>query len=309
MANVVYMEQNSNIGISGNIEILLSSLPATLTELQCNLCHLDGSIPPEQLERLWNLRVMTLQDTGIEGSVPSTIGALSKLTMLNLAFNELNGSLPSEIALLTDLKVLKLQETSLTGTIPSSIVSKLPKLEILYLQNNKFQGTIPLWNNNTTTPTVLRQVDLRENSMTGDLEKILLSLQSSVFEALRLGGNSLSGSLPSTMNEFVSLETLDLSKTRDITGTIPTQLATLPNLSTLNLEGNKMEGSVPSQLAKMSSLETLRLHENRFIGNMDDAFCPLYNETDFLFKVLTADCYQSNPKVQCRCCTNCIINL
>jgi hypothetical protein len=67
------------------------------------------------MERLRCLHVLELQETGLVGSLPSTIGLLTKLSIFDLAFNKLDGPLQSEIGRLADLKVLYLPRKYVRG--------------------------------------------------------------------------------------------------------------------------------------------------------------------------------------------------
>jgi hypothetical protein len=48
------------------------------------------------------------------------------------------------MALLTTLKGIWLRENGLSGNIPGEVFGSLPKLIILYLQDNNFEGEIPI---------------------------------------------------------------------------------------------------------------------------------------------------------------------
>lgn len=65
------------------------------------------------------------------------------LDEIDLSFNNLQGELPSTMALLTDVGVLWLNGNGLEGEIPGEILGSLPRLFILYLQDNEFVGEIP----------------------------------------------------------------------------------------------------------------------------------------------------------------------
>jgi hypothetical protein len=63
---------------------------------------------------------------------------------LDLSSNNLTGSIPVTVSLLTTLKGMWLRDNALTGAIPGAVFGSLPKLVILYLQHNKFEGEIPV---------------------------------------------------------------------------------------------------------------------------------------------------------------------
>ncbi len=76
---------------------------------------------------------------------------------------------------------------------------------------------------------------------------------------------SLSGSIPSGLGDLSNLTTLNLSGNQ-LTGTIPSGLGDLSNLTTLNLSGNQLSGTIPSELGDLSSLTTLDLSTNQLHG-------------------------------------------
>ena len=86
---------------------------------------------------------LVLSSRGLSGTIPSSLGNLSKLEELVLAYTDLSGTIPSSLGNLTNLEELGLQSNShLSGTIPSSLGS-LSKLEELDLGFNDLSGSIP----------------------------------------------------------------------------------------------------------------------------------------------------------------------
>jgi len=83
-----------------------------------------------------------LHGFGLQGTIASSIGLLTKLTKLDLGDNRLFGTIPTEVGLLTSLKRLRVDGNSLSGTIPREI-GKMTRLEVLNLSNNSLTGPIP----------------------------------------------------------------------------------------------------------------------------------------------------------------------
>lgn len=100
----------------------ITSLPANFGDLQ-SLEHLDLEANqldafPEQLLELPNLRVLWLNDMGIEGPLPEGLTNLTNLTDLYLQGNHFEGEIPATFFTnLTNLNTLDLRWNSLTGTI------------------------------------------------------------------------------------------------------------------------------------------------------------------------------------------------
>ena len=84
-----------------------------------------------------------LQDFGLSGSIPSSLGRLTSLLALSLSYSQrLTGPIPSSLGDLVNLQVLGLQSSSLTGPIPSSL-GNLTDLIALALHGNDLTGSIP----------------------------------------------------------------------------------------------------------------------------------------------------------------------
>lgn len=84
---------------------------------------------------------------------------------------------------------------------------------------------------------------------------------------LNLGGNGLSGTLPSILARLAKLKTLNLADNR-LSGPIPTELGSLRFLSSLDLESNALDGSIPSNLGKLEELTELDLRNNALTGSI-----------------------------------------
>ena len=82
---------------------------------------------------------------------------------------------------------------------------------------------------------------------------------------LNLGGNELSGPIPSWLGGLTELTWLRLADNR-LSGEIPAELANLTALTSLNLNGNELSGPIPSWLGGLTGLTWLGLWGNRLSG-------------------------------------------
>jgi hypothetical protein len=64
---------------------------------------------------------LTLTGLGMTGSIPSSVGLLSRLTKLDLHSNSIVGIVPSSFGFLVKIQVMRLDSNSLSGTVPASI--------------------------------------------------------------------------------------------------------------------------------------------------------------------------------------------
>ena len=92
--------------------------------LCCGLVALDGSIPSE-LALATTITGFTFYNNGLTGSVPSQLGAMSKLTgNFMLGMNDLTGSIPSEIGMLTKMtQIFRLNGNQFCDDIPSEVAA------------------------------------------------------------------------------------------------------------------------------------------------------------------------------------------
>ncbi|KAM7258505.1 hypothetical protein ACFE04_014246 [Oxalis oulophora] len=155
---------------------------------------LIGSIPPNTLGRLTQLRVLSLRSNKLSGSIPSDFANLTLLRNLYLQDNELNGEFPATLTRITRLNRLDLSKNNLSGEIPFA-VNNLTQLTGLFLQNNKFSGSLP------SISTDLTAFNVSNNNLNGSIPTSLAKFPASAFAGnLALCG----GPLPSCNPFFVS---------------------------------------------------------------------------------------------------------
>uniref|UniRef100_A0A0E0BQE7 non-specific serine/threonine protein kinase n=1 Tax=Oryza glumipatula TaxID=40148 RepID=A0A0E0BQE7_9ORYZ len=193
----------------------------------------------EQAPKLNSCRLRlyrSLNSNKFTGSIPPSLGGLSKLYWFDLADNQLTGGLPISNATspgldnLTSTKHLLLDNNKFSGSIPSTL-GLLNTLEVLRFDNNaQLTGPVPTNLNNLTK---LAEFHLANSNLTGPLPDLT-------------GMSSLS---------FVYLENLRIS------GEVPQSLFSLPSIQTLRLRGNRLNGTL--NIADFSSqLQLVDLRDN-----------------------------------------------
>ena len=93
---------------------------------------------------------------------------------------------------------------------------------------------------------------------------------------LDLFNNQLTGSIPSSLRSLTNLTSLLLFDNQ-LTGSIPSSLGSLTNLEGLNLRHNQLTGSIPSSLGSLTNLEGLNLGFNQLTGSIPSSLGSLTN--------------------------------
>ncbi len=85
---------------------------------------------------------LIVNDNGLSGTLPTSLGDLKSLEWLNLGNNELSGTLPASLGSLTRLQLLALQSNQFSGELPPSL-GNLTELRLMQLSNNALSGILP----------------------------------------------------------------------------------------------------------------------------------------------------------------------
>ncbi|XP_062225256.1 probable LRR receptor-like serine/threonine-protein kinase At3g47570 [Phragmites australis] len=218
---------------------------------------LTGIIPPE-LGRLHRLRYLGLRNNALSGVIPPTMGNLTSLQFLVLSNNSISGQIPEELQGLRNL--------SLSGMIPRCIGS-LPVLQSLGLQANQLSGSVPQAIFNMST---LQLLYLGGNNLTGPIPSNK-SFSLPMLEIIALSSNRFTGKIPLGLAECQYLEVLSLSS-NSFEGRVPTWLAKLPELALIYLGANNLDGPVPAVLSNLTNLVQLDLSFGNLTGGIPREF-------------------------------------
>ncbi|KAL0543086.1 hypothetical protein IC582_018173 [Cucumis melo] len=133
---------------------------------------------------------LVLQSFGLRGTLaPNTVSQLDQLRILSLHNNSLEGPIP-DLSRLFNLKSLFLGRNSFVGSFPPSILT-LHRLQTLDLSYNKFTGPLPVRLSSLDRLITLR---LEWNGFNGSIPP----LNQSFLEVLNVTGNNLTGQIPVT---------------------------------------------------------------------------------------------------------------
>ena len=258
---------------------------------------------PTEMGNLKSLRSFWGYDNAHTGQIPSELGNIPNLEIFNVAINDLSGSLPPELGSAELLYRLRFfGNPRMTGTIPSEI-SSLPFLEDIWagstgiggpfpstfhvnssltaiaVDGNPFTGTVP---SSVYSLPNLRNLEIMNTEMTGaPIPNVLLADFTGTITKLAFNGNAFTGTIPSAIGAFQSLQQLILNNNHFV-GALPEEVGALQDLTELQIQGN-MFTSVP------------------------DGICDLRGEGDeegeeaLFLETYISDC----EDVGCTCCTAC----
>ncbi|KAK6130786.1 hypothetical protein DH2020_035474 [Rehmannia glutinosa] len=176
---------------------------------------------------------------------------------------------------------------SLSGKFPGEICTHLPKLRVLRLGHNRFDGEFPY---SIVNCSVLQELNMSAIYFTGPLPDFsrLKNLK-----ILDLSYNRFSGDFPMSIFNLTDLEVLNfnentgfnlwklpenvsnLAKLKSMVlttcmlhGQIPTIVGNMTSLMDLELSGNYLAGRVPRELGLLKNLKQLELYYNQLEGEI-----------------------------------------
>ncbi len=94
-----------------------------------------------------------------------------------------------------------------------------------------------------------------------------ITVSSSRVSTLNLTSSNLTGSIPTEIGSLANLTSLYLDDNR-LRGSIPAELGNLTNLAVLNLSFNNLTGSIPAELGNLANLASLYLSHNDLTGSI-----------------------------------------
>ena len=259
-----------SVANNGMIMLLPPSLesfpPLATLSLANNLLATNPSLPTS-IGALSALTLLDLRSTGIRGSIPSEIGDLKLLRTLSLSACGFEGSIPKTVDQLSSLVLLDLSFNQLTGKIPS--MTSLKNLTLFSAPTNSLTGSVP----DMSSSTMLESLNLGNNlGLTGQIPDFS---QITSLRDLYLQETGLIGTIPEELSQLTELRALSLFTTK-LNGTLD-NLRTLTNLETLLLFGNSFSGVIPSGIGNFTNLRWLVLSHNDISGRIPSSIFALGN--------------------------------
>ncbi|TYG78108.1 hypothetical protein ES288_D02G031000v1 [Gossypium darwinii] len=237
-----------------------------------NAWYLNTSmfLPFEELKSLYlrgNAISGNLENEGF-GKLSST---LSNLEILDLRENYLNDSILLSLSELSSLRYLDLSYNRFErSSHPRGFqwLSRLTKLETLYLSGNSLKNSILLHMRNLSS---LKTLSLSGNQLGGKLLHIQELNHLANLKYLDLSDNQIESISNKGLNNLSNLKYLDLSDNNieSISNQDGGRKLELTHLEELNLDGNLFNTSVFASLNKLSNLKSLSISDNQLKGSID----------------------------------------
>lgn len=271
--------------INGRLGGRISPVIEKLTDLRVlslPFNKFDGEIPVE-IWGLKNLEVLDLEGNLFSGCFTGyNFSVLKKLRVLNLAFNRISGMFPHSLSKCRGLKILNLAGNRINDVIPG-FVGRLRKLRVVNLSFNRLVGYIP--NDLGHDCVNLEHLDLSGNLLKGEIPRAFGNCFR--LRTLLLSSNALRGVIPDELGKLKKLKMLDVSRNR-LSGPLPVNLGNCTGLSVLVLsthfnfpamkkcprggasldDQNSFEGPIPDEITTLPELKIMWAPGANFEGNI-----------------------------------------
>lgn len=259
----------SNSSIVGSIPNFFDSFP-NLQNLRLSYNTLTGILPKSlggsEIQNLW---LNNQLGNGLSGSI-DVLSSMSQLSQVWLHGNAFTGPVP-DLSKCINLFDLQLRDNQFTGVIPPSLM-ELPELINISLQNNKFQGPVPVFKNGVKSTLGTTNSFCRDTPGPCDPQvNVLLAVAGAIGYPMTLA-ESWEGNDACAKWTFVTCDSQGKSVTvvnfakQQFLGTISPAFANLTSLRSLLLNGNDLTGSIPESLTTLPDLQVLDVSNNNLSG-------------------------------------------
>ncbi|TYJ11450.1 hypothetical protein E1A91_A11G277300v1 [Gossypium mustelinum] len=254
--------------MSGGIPVCLSNFSKSLLVLKVRSNQLDGPIPSG-----WatgnRLKMIDLSKNKLQEKIPKSLMECKMLEYLDLGNNQIRDAFPSWLGSLPELNILILSSNAFYGRMenPKLNLNVFPKLRIIDLSHNRFNGTLPwgyferwismknLDGKNSPPKYMLESLDMRIN---------LMHVPRDYDYSMTITNKGMEMKYPKIIR---TLAAIDFSNNR-FDGEIPKLIGKLKELHLLNFSNNNLVGGIPVAIAKLTNLESLDLSENKLVGRI-----------------------------------------
>ncbi|KAJ3674805.1 hypothetical protein LUZ60_005421 [Juncus effusus] len=212
---------------------------------------------------------LSLSNRNLTGPISPSLSNLTFLQSLDLSFNYLFGP----IEFLTQIPSLisaNFSSNSFNGSLINLIT--LPNLVYFNASNNSLSGQVGP--DLCLGSPVIQVLDLSLNGLTGQLPTQRPVLCNKTVTDYYLNSNSISGEIPLSLFDFISLEKLSLS-CNNFSGNISYKLGLISPLKYFDISLNRFSGLVPDVFENLTNLEHLIVHSNSLSGPLPSSLSSL----------------------------------
>jgi Leucine-rich repeat (LRR) protein len=243
-----------NANLTGTISSAVGAL-TNLIQLRLDSTSMGGPVPWSSLGTLTQLQILHLHACRFSGTIGTEVGLLRSLVELRLQFNQFSSTLPAQLGLLSSMTVFQARANELVGPL----VKFPPSLVYLDTSDNKMTGIVDV-----AGLTNLFSLVLQENEFTALAESIGTATS---LQVLHLSGNSMTGTLPTTLGNLLRLSDLRLQSNAFV-GELPVKIfSNYVSLTTFLASDNMFTGPLPT--FANTSLQYLQVENNSFTGVAD----------------------------------------
>ncbi|XP_075666489.1 cuscuta receptor 1-like [Castanea sativa] len=225
----------------------------------CNLNKLSNQVPTFLFHQ-YSLRVLDLSYNNLKGPFPgwllvnnTRLGVLSLNN--NLFMGQLHLSLP-----LNSTYAMDVSNNQLSGHLQGNIGNILPKIRILHLFKNDFEGYLPFSIGNMSLLGIL---NLSFNNFSGEVPTESLA-GCFLLQILDLSNNKFSGHLLSSTFNFTKLKVLKINDNQ-FSGNLSPKCSLMSHFDVSN---NKLSDKIPIWICNKTNLVELFMRNNFFKGQI-----------------------------------------
>ncbi|KAJ8616196.1 hypothetical protein MRB53_035568 [Persea americana] len=132
-----------NVSLCNWTGITCNGAKEAVTEINLPNYGLQGTLDQLSFSSFQSLVRLNLTNNTLNGTIPSHIGALSRLTYLDLSKNQLLGNLPLSLANLTLISDFNISDSILTGEISARLFANRSQIFSIRLARNRLTGELP----------------------------------------------------------------------------------------------------------------------------------------------------------------------
>mmetsp|Transcript_8433 Transcript_8433/g.11088 ORF Transcript_8433/g.11088 Transcript_8433/m.11088 type:complete len:517 (-) Transcript_8433:113-1663(-) len=197
--------------LSGNLPQELGLFTNGLKTLDLAENEIYGTLP-EGLFHCKKIQYLYLHDNALRGELSPSFGNLKNLVQLYLGLNQFRGSIPRELGDVRGprpLRYLSLYKNDLSGPIPQDMTFKM--MFYLDLSYNNFEGPLPRsWSEGEWRMRHIRNLFLNNNKFTGTIPTNYPQMGNGRMEMFHVGDNQLTGAVPGGYNPVTFMSSLEL---------------------------------------------------------------------------------------------------